>query len=247
MKWLARLVACAGLLTAPLAAWSYGLPVRPVTVPLQLRQQPVENAFYADSYEIAISYLGEQRKMAVSSVGTVRVQPAGEYLAMTFDATVKRPPPAKGEAPERTTLRCLVTPTGELIDIVVKTGKETEDKSLSQPILAVVQQMEFLYLPRLPYAPVKTGDTIYDFVYTDKDVPFHVTGKLRGLKTHHGRDAVLIDYRIDGSNAQWRMTARGEQLIDVATGLVTSTHGSRTVSAAGVELKMTEAMELTFP
>ena len=251
--WLAALLI---VTTAPPGgaeeSWTETLRIEPITAPIDLRYHPVSGVAITFG-RVAMEQKGVQLPQPIErSVGTMRIEQAGARLAVTIDfAPPKSAPPG---ASDSTTLRMLISPKGELFDLVWADADGEPMAVDSTPLLAELEQSLFLALPRFPDAPVKTGDVLYDFNLDVGPVPgvlpVRVRGTVRGTTMYNGRQAVVVDYHSDGKaqfDLELAYTERGYELIDLATGLVVSLAGTETLTSEKGSVRWTYGFEAVFP
>jgi hypothetical protein len=233
-------------------SWTESLQIEPITSPIDLRYRPVSNVKISFG-RMATEQTGVQLPHPLErSVGSMRVEQAGARLAVTIKFAPTRTAMAGGIG--FATMRMLISPKGELHDLVWS-DEEGEPFSVdSTPILAELEQSLYLALPRFPDAPVKTGDILYEYQLDVGPVPgvlpVRVRGTVRGTTTYNGRQAVVVDYSSSGK-AQFELdlsySERGYELIDIATGLVVSLAGSETLKSEDESVRWTYGFEAVFP
>jgi hypothetical protein len=173
---------------------------------------------------------------------------------VTYDAVQRLPAPPPGEEQPRWTTRALITPTGQLLDLISKEQHGRADAVESEPILSLLEQRLYLDLPQLPERAVKSGDKLFEY---ERDlarfddalgaIRVRVTGTVRGTTTHNGRRVLFVEYRGTMPASDLPFEETGYELIDLETGIVTAVHGNcRLGTKWFVVLTCSHDTEVTF-
>jgi hypothetical protein len=233
-------------------SWTETLRIAPITTPIDLRYRPVSDVritfgrMATEQHAIQVPHPVER------STGTMRIDQAGGKLAVTVAFEPAHSAPLRPW--DTATLRLLISPKGELFDLLWADAGGEPFAVEGSPILAELEQSLYLALPRFPDAPVRTGDLLYDYEIDLGPVPgvlpVRVRGTVRGTTTYNGRQAVVVDYRSDGKaefDIAMSYSEQGYELIDVATGLVVSLAGTETYTAGDEWVRWRYGFEALLP
>jgi hypothetical protein len=232
---------------------SYPFTVRPISKPVEMSYRPVKRSPFT-SGTVAVERVGVDIARPLSRMsGSIRIDPAGEDLALTYEVKSVQPK-AAGDEFGGLTLRLLLSPKGEVLDAVAASGSGHSGFQDNRPLLAEFAQSLYLEIPRFPAHPVASADRLYDYEWDlgrklgagVGRLLVRVTGTVRGTTTYNGREMLVVDYRCAGHAGNMRFSEQGYQLIDLATGLVGAAVGQQRLEDDQGHATWTSGYEVTF-